>query len=334
MSATISDIAEDAKVSISTVSRVMNGSKTVSDDLKERVMKSVEKLNYVPNAAARSLITQRTDVIAVVEADLTNPVTATILREIDQCCMKNNKIVMNCDYDYSNKKAVALLNKLQERNVDGIIFMGVSLDEEILKCLRKFECPVILAQQGVESEACEFTTITDDSYHAASDVTNFLIHEGHRRIAYIGGEENDYTNNKLRLKGFLDTMKDNGLEVPDSYIVHGEFSLEAGKKGMQKIYENNLSLPTAVISGSDLIAVGAIRYLESVKIKVPEDVSVFGFDDSVSNLFELPLSTVRSYDRGKILCEQLFRECDSGEEKKWLYYPYKVLRRNSTRRIG
>ena len=248
--------------------------------------------------------------------------------------MKNNKIVMTCDYDYSNRKAAALLSKLQERNVDGVIFMGVNLDEEILNRLREFECPVILAQQGVESDFCEFTTITDDSYHAAIDVTNFLIHEGHKRIAYIGGEENDYTNGKLRLQGFLDTMKENGLEVPDSYIVQGEFSLEGGKKGMEKIYENNLLLPTAVISGCDLIAVGAIRYLKSAKIKVPEEVSIFGFDDSVSNLFELPLSTVRSYDRGKLLCEQLFKECDSDEDKKWIHYPYQVLRRNSTRPIG
>lgn len=331
MAVTISDIAADAKVSISTVSRVVNGSKAVGDDLKARVMASIEKLNYVPNAAARSLITQKTNVIAVAEADLTNPVTATILKEIDQCCMKINKIVMICDYDYSNKKAAALLSKLKERNVDGVIFMGVNLDEEILNRLREFECPVILAQQGTESECCEFTTVTDDSYHATIDVTNFLIHEGHRRIAYIGG--NDYTNGKLRLKGFLDTMRENGLEVPDSYIVQGEFSLEGGKKGIQKIYENNLYLPTAVISGSDLIAVGAIRYLESVNVKVPDDISVFGFDDSVSDLFELPLSTVRSYDRGKILCEQLFKEQNSEDKKEWIYYPYKVLRRNSTKPI-
>ena len=333
MAVTISDIAADANVSISTVSRVINGSKAVGDDLKARVMESVEKLNFVPNAAARSLITQKTNVIAVVEADLTNPVTATILKEIDQCCMKNNKVLMICDYDYSNKKAAALLSKLKERNVDGIIFMGVNLDEEILCRLREFECPVILAQQGTESEVCEFTTVTDDSYHATIDVTNFLIHEGHSRIAYIGGKENDYTNGKLRLKGFLDAMRENGFEVPDSYIVRGEFSLEGGKKGIQRIYENNLYLPTAVISGSDLIAVGAIRYLQSVNVKVPDDISIFGFDDSVSDVFELPLSTVRSYDRGSILCEQLFRESNLDEKKDWIYYPYKILRRNSTRPV-
>lgn len=334
MAAKIGDIAADANVSISTVSRVMNGSKTVSDELKDRVMRSVEKLNYIPNAAARSLITQKTDVIAVVEADLTNPITAKILRQIDECCVKNDKVVMICDYDYSNEKAVALLTKLLERNVDGVIFMGVALDEQILEKLREFECPVILAQQGVEAEECEFTTVTDDSYHAAVDVTNFLIHEGHTNIAYIGGSKDDYTNGKLRLKGFLDAMKENGLKVPESYIVQGEFSMEAGMLGMKKIYENNLTLPTAVVSGNDLLAAGAIRYLKSAKLKVPDDVSVFGFDDSVSDLFEIPLSTVQSYDKGKILCEQLFKEQDAEGKKEWLYYPYKVLRRNSTRRIG
>lgn len=328
---TIEDIAKDAGVSVSTVSRVMNGSKTVSDELKERVMASVKKFNYRPNAAARSLITKKTDIIAVVQADMMNPVTATILNEIDECCAKNNKVVMICDYHFNNDKAISLLNKFLERNVDGIVFMGVHLEERILKKLREFECPVILAQQGVEGDKCEFTTLTDDSYHAAKDVTNFLIQENHRKIAFIGGDKNDYTNGKLRLQGFLDTMKEQGIDVPDSYVEQTEFSLEGGKQGMQYIYENNISLPTAVVCGSDLIAAGAIRYLQSVKVRVPEDISIFGFDDSISDVFELPLSTVRSIDRGKLICEQLFAP-ETGD-KEWIYYPYKLLRRSSTKKL-
>lgn len=333
MAVTIADIAADAKVSVPTVSRVINGSETVSEELRERVIRSVEKLNYKPNAAARSLITKRSDVIAVVEADITNPVTARILWEIDACCMKNNKIMLTCNYDYSNEKAIFLLDKLLERNVDGLIFMGVCLDEALLAKLREFSCPVILAQQGTESGECEFTTVTDDSYHATRDVTDFLIQEGHQRIAYIGGDANDYTNGKLRLQGYLDAMKASSLEVPLSYIRQEQFSIDSGWQGMREIYENNLKLPTAVVCGSDLIAVGAVRFLKSVGLSVPGDISIFGFDDSVSDIFELPLSTVRSCRRGEILCEQLFKKRDNPEKKEWIYYPYQVLRRNSTRRF-
>ena len=331
MAVTIVEVATDAKVSVSTVSRVINGVGTVSEELRKRVLKSVEKLNYKPNATARNLITRRSDVIAVVEADITNPVTAQILREIDACCMKNNKIMLTCDYDYSNDKAVFLLDKLLERNVDGLIFMGIHLDDVLLAKLREFSCPVILAQQGVETGECEFTTVTDDSYHATRNVTDFLIQDGHKRIAFIGGDANDYTNGKLRLRGYLDAIKESALEVPPSYIKQEQFNIDSGVRMMRDIYENNLKLPTAVVCGSDLIAVGAIRFLKSVGLQVPGDISIFGFDDSVSDIFEPPLSTVRSYRRGEILCEQLFKNQDEQEKKEWIYYPYRILRRNTTR---
>ena len=332
---TIRDIARDANVSVSTVSRVMNGTAIVSDDLRERVMMSVRRLHYRPNAAARSLITKRSDVIAVLEADMLNPVTTMILKEIDAYCSQRGKIMMTCDYGNNNDKAVVLLNNLLERNVDGVVFMGVVLEEKILQKLGEFSCPVVLAQQGEEGGRCRFTTITDNSYQAEKDVASFLIHENHRRIAFIGGAAADYTNEKLRLQGFLDAMEENGLDIPTTYVVQTEFSMEGGRQGMRRIYENNLQLPTAVVTGSDLIAAGAIRYLKEMGMKVPEDISVFGFDDSVGDLFEIPLSTVRSYDRGKLICERLFAADEEAErEKEWIYYPYRVLRRSSTRRAA
>ena len=137
---TIREVAKDAGVSVSTVSRVMNGTAIVSEELRERVMDSVKRLNYRPNAAARSLITQRTDLIAVIEADMTNTVTTTILKEIDDYCTKNNKVMMTCDYGGNNDKAILLLNKLLERNVDAVVFMGIVLDERIIKKLEEFSC--------------------------------------------------------------------------------------------------------------------------------------------------------------------------------------------------
>ena len=135
----------------------------------------------------------------------------------------------------------------------------------------------------------------------------------------------------MRLRGLMDARKENDLSVPESYVIQGDFSIKAGMEGMQQIYENNLEIPTAIVAGSDRISVVIFRYLISVKFRFSEDISVFCYDDSVSNVFEIPLSTVRSYDRGKILCEQLFKE-NQGKQKKWIYYPYRVLRRNSTKK--
>ena len=132
---TIKDIAADAKVSVSTVSRVMNGSKAVSDELRHRVMRSIEKYHYIPNAEARSLVTKNTHLVAVLEADLRNPITAIHLKQISDVCMKHNKVVIACDYDFDNKKALVLMDRMLERNIDGLIFQGVHLTDEILKKL-------------------------------------------------------------------------------------------------------------------------------------------------------------------------------------------------------
>lgn len=333
MDVTIKDIAADAGVSVSTVSRVMNGSGTVREDLKRKVLESIAKYNYKPNMAARSLVTKNTDLVAVLEADVRNPVTAMHLKQINDVCLKHNKIVLSCDYDMDNEKALFMLDKMLERNIDGLIFNGVELTDAIMEKLRQFHCPVVLANQGMADGSSEFTTVTVDSYNVSREITEFFIREGHTKIAYVGGSEKDYTNGYLRYKGYRDACEKAGLEVPDSYVVQGEFGTEGGEKGMRKIYENSMVLPTAIVTGSDIIAVGVIRCLKSLNISVPGEISVFGIDDSVSDYFDPQLSTVRMFRQGEILYEALFGEQAEAPEKKWIYFPYKLIRRNSTRNI-
>ena len=231
MDVTIKDIAADAGVSVSTVSRVMNGSKSVSPELKGRVMASIEKFHFRPNAAARSLVTRNTGLVAVLEADVRNPITALHLKQISDVCMKHDKVMIVCDYDFDQDKALLLMDNMLERNIDGLIFQGVHLNEEILERLRRFQCPVVLGNQGPsEDMRCEFPAVTVDSYHAAKDMTRFLISEGHKHIAYVGGSSEDYTNGTLRLRGFLDGMREADLQVQDSDIYQGEFSTESGEQ--------------------------------------------------------------------------------------------------------
>ena len=334
MDVTIKDIAADAGVSVSTVSRVVNGSKSVSPELKGRVMASIEKFHFRPNAAARSLVTRNTGLVAVLEADVRNPITALHLKQISDVCMKHDKVMIVCDYDFDQDKALLLMDNMLERNIDGLIFQGVHLNEEILERLRRFQCPVVLGNQGPsEDMRCEFPAVTVDSYHAAKDMTRFLISEGHKHIAYVGGSSEDYTNGTLRLRGFLDGMREADLQVQDSDIYQGEFSAESGEKGMNQIYENSLELPTAVVTGSDIIAVGVIRCLKAHKLKVPDDISVAGFDDSISDIYDPPLTTVRMLDQGEVFYKALFEEKGETWENKWSYFPYQIVRRSSTRRV-
>ena len=126
----------------------MNDSKSVSPELKERVMKSIKKFHFRPNAAARSLVTKNTGLVAVLEADVRNPITAIHLKQISDVCMKHNKVVIVCDYDFDEEKALLLMDNMLERNIDGLIFQGVHLNDRLMKKLHRFECPVVLGKPG------------------------------------------------------------------------------------------------------------------------------------------------------------------------------------------
>lgn len=329
---TIGDIAKDAGVSISTVSRVLNGNDRVSEEKRMRVQSSISRYHYHPSLVARTMITKRSEMIAVVEADARNPGTIRIIEEINQYCTENQQFLVICDYQQDAKRAQQILDSLLERNIDGLVFMGIQFDDQLLNKLKRFQCPVVLAQQEPEKDHT-FSTLIDDSYHGMRSVVSVLADAGHRKIAFIGGNENDFSNGKERYRGYIDEMKHQGLDIPSAYVEQTEFTMHGGWSGMKKIYEESSTLPTAVACGSDLIAAGCIRFLRSYGMKVPDDISVFGYDDSVDDLFEVPLSTVRSYDRGRLICEQLFRQMNGEINPKRIVYPYKVIRRMSTRRL-
>ena len=243
--------------------------------------------------------------------------------------MKNDKVVIVCDYDFNQEKALILLDNMLERNIDGLIFQGVHLTEEIMKKLKRFNCPVVLGNQGPpEDMECEFTTVTVDSYRAMKDATKFLIGEGHKRIAYIGGGRGLHKWN-LAFEWFYRCYERSRTFSSGFLYLSGSIFRRSRRKGMNYIYENNLELPTAVVTGSDVIAVGVIRCLKSHNMKVPEDISVMGFDDSLSDIYEPPLSTVRMSEQGEIFYDALFGD----NKEKWRYFPHQIVRRNSTRRF-
>lgn len=336
---TIEDIAADAQVSVATVSRVLNGNKSVSEKLRRRVLESIQRNHYMSNAVARSLVAGRSDTIAVVVPDMSDYVSSKVIKGISRVCQERNKTLIVCDYDRDNGKAVKLLYKLQERNLDGLIFSGKSFDNDLMDTMLNLPCPVVLFGQADNNgkAPCRISAVIMDGYEMAGNVTRFLLRDGHRKIAYIGGNSNDYMNGVRRKEGFFDAMIERNLSIPDSYIVQTDFTIEAGYIGMKKIYEESEELPTAIIAGGDAIAVGVIRYLQSMGIRIPEDISLISFDDTISDIIEIPLSAVHTdvYQQAQMLLDELERLGVKGKkvQRKVIYYSYKILRRRSTRRI-
>ena len=338
MAVTIEDIAREANVSIATVSRVINGTKAVSPELRTRVMDAVERNRFKPNTFARCLATDESNIIGVIVTDLSNPVISTTIKGINSVCQKRGYIVMICESDGDGEKEQMLLERLEEQKASGVLLAGMNVDENRVREMLKMDFPIVMVTQQSSDGKAMINTVIHDNEAAIKDAVSFLYTNGHRRIAFIGGPEEDYSSGKMRLKGFRQAAEKYKLELPDSYIVHGDFSYESGQECMRRLYEENAILPTAVLVCSDLMAMGAVSSAQSLGMRVPDDLSIMGFDDSDLARYSTPaLSTVRIpyFEEGCQAAEELFKLIESGEKANGnlMYIPHKVIRRFSVKKI-
>lgn len=339
MAVTIEDIAREANVSIATVSRVINDSKAVSPKLRERVMQAVQRTHFKPNSFARGLATDQSNIIGVIITDISNPVISTTIKGINSVCQTKGCIVMVCESDGSGRKEQMLLEQLQEQKARGVLLAGMHVDQERVARMLEMDFPIVMVTQQSSDGAQTINTVIHDNVRAIMDAVSFLHTNGHRKIAFIGGPTNDYSSGEMRLEGFRRAVEEYHLDIPETYIVHGDFTYESGQNGMRRIFEENAVLPTAVLACSDLMAIGAVSSAVSLGLRVPDDLSIMGFDDSDLARYCTPaLSTVRVpyFDEGRMAAEELFSLIDSSEKAngKLLYVPHKVIRRFSVKNLN
>ena len=338
MSVTIEDIAKEAKVSTATVSRVINGSKAVSPELTQRVMEVIEKNRFRPNSFARGLVTDKSSIIGVIVADISNPVIPTTIKGINSVSQKKGYTVLVCESDGDSQKEQMLLERLEEQKASGVILAGMNVDHSRVQKMLDMDFPIVMVTQRSSDGEITINTVIHDNVNAIIDAVEFLYANGHSQIAFICGPENDYSSGVMRLKGFYEAAKRLDLKIPESYIMHGDFTYESGRECMRRIYEENAVLPTAVLACSDLMAAGAVSGAGSLGLRVPQDLSVMGFDDSDFARYLSPaLSTVRIpyFEEGEKAAEELFMLIESGRKAtgNLIYVPHKVIRRFSVQSI-
>lgn len=338
MAITIADIAREANVSISTVSRVINNTKPVSPQLRERVYEVIERNHFKPNVLAQGLITRKTNVIGVIVPDISNAVFGALTKGINSICTDKGYTLMVCESGGRLEHEMRLLKVLEDRMADGVLFAGVDVNHVLVSEMEGRSYPVVLVTQEASEGQGTIPTVVHDNVRALYDAVNFLIDNGHRRIAYIGGPRHDFSSGKKRLKGYCMALEEAGIECRDSYIEQGAFSYDAGYQGMRRIYEENSVLPTAVVTGSDVIALGAIQFIKNAGLDVPGDISILGFDDlDFATYFKPELSTVRIsyFDEGMMAAQELIRQIEGGErDGRTVCVPHKIIRRNTIRNIG
>lgn len=324
----IADVARMANVSTATVSRVISNAGTVKKETAEKVLEAINKLNYQPNMLARQLRRSETKTILVVVPDITNTFFSAVLRGIESVAIENGYQVLLGDARNNVETETSYLTILGQKKADGLILLTARTDQKILEELSQ-DHPVVLACEYYEGT--QLPTVSIDNVSSARKATEYLISLKHKRIGHISGPLNVVVG-RDRCKGFHQAMAKHGLSVDPSLVQEGEFSFESGFNLMMKF----LSLeepPTAIFAGNDEMAMGAVKAAKSKGFRVPEDLSVVGFDDiKFASIFEPALTSIAqpTFDMGQKAMHLLLRLINNEElEKNQFILPDKLIVRDS-----
>ena len=290
MKVTIKDIAKEADVSVTTVSRVLNNKPDVGDDTRSKILKIIDEMNYNPNSVARGLVMQKTHTIGLIIPDISNPFFPEVAKAIEDKAQKlgYSVIFFNTDNHLEReKKAVELFKSKQ---VDGLI-VSLSLgNEEILKELKASNYPVVQIDRSVLNNSYPLVSI--DNKNSAYQIVEYMLKKGYRKIAHISGDLNT-TTARERLEGYKKAISDYGIEINEDYIIEGDYTQHSGFEAVKKLLKLKDS-PTAVFAANDLSAAGVYKALFAADLKIPEDMAVAGHDDiGIASLLRPELTTMR-----------------------------------------
>ena len=332
MATSIKDVAREAGVSIATVSRVLNDIDVVNEDTKKKVLDAIKKLGYRPNIVARSLKTQRTKTIGILIPDISSQFYPEIVRGAEDVSNIYDYNVILCNSDFDPEKEKEYLRVLKEKMVDGIIYMSSSLSNEILEVINELNIKTIL----VETKDKEGTlpSVTIDNIKAVFDGTKYLINQGIKMPAFIGVKEDAMNAWGDRFTGYKKALEDSKIKVDEDLVYLSTMKVKSGYDGADKFLKSGKKFD-AIVCASDEIAMGAINELRENGVKVPEEVSVIGFNNNyVSSIFYPKLTTISqpSYDMGSVAMRMLIKILNKKEIEETHYtLDYELIKRDSSK---
>lgn len=332
---TIYDIAKEANVSPATVSRVLTGSAQVKNDKKERVLQIIEKHNFQPNAVARSLFKKKSMMIGFILPDITNPFFSIVFLEAEKAALELGYSMILCNSMNNSKVESLHLKTLAEKQVDGVIFMGgrvntvkTNLNYALELQMLANKIPLVIVNGKMTGVDC-YKVVTDEE-EGIIELVDYLVELGHKDIAILGGITK-VTSTSIKHKAYEKALKKYGIKVDKDLIVTEDFSIESGTRGMDKLLKGK-RVPTAVIGINDLVAIGAIRAIKAAGLKVPNNISVTGFDGTyISELVTPQLTTVyQNYeDIGKAAVDTIIGVIEKVEPDKEKIIKIRLIKRES-----
>ncbi|ARN21357.1 LacI family DNA-binding transcriptional regulator [Piscinibacter gummiphilus] len=272
---TIKDVAQHAQVSVATVSHVINDTRFVSEATRVRVQEAIEALRYVPSALARSLKSNRTHTVGMMIPNSSNPYFAEIIRGIEDTFYEAGFNVILCNSDDDPIKQGNYVRLLTEKQVDGLIVMSSGSDVELLDTLRAARMPQVVVDREIDDLAADLVEVNHEA--GGFLATQHLLKLGHRRIGCIAGPLG-LSSARERVQGYRRALGEGGVTVDDRLIRGADFTSAGGLAAMTSLLDS-ARRPTAVFASNDLMAIGAICAAAQRGLRIPQDVSVVGFDD-------------------------------------------------------
>lgn len=335
MATTIKDVARRTGVSHSTVSRALRGNTLISSETTERIRQAAQEMGYQPSAAARSLKTNRTQVLGVIVSSIADPFFGEILNGIEACAQERGYSLFIAASQHDPVKERQIVQTMMEQRTDGVIICSSSFSAEQGRQLLSYGFPVV----AVNHQAAEnfHYSIYHDDEDGSRQITQHLIALGHRKIAYLGNARSGRTSMD-RLSGFTQAMQAAGLKVRQEFIYHVQGGDPALGADSIAYYQQLVVQPTAIICFNDTLAIGVLKGCNQAGIRVPEDLSVTGFDNITYSAFISPALT--TFDQPKysigeeaasLLLDLLHTEDDVHEETERVkVLQGKLLVRSST----
>lgn len=272
---TIYDVARKAGVSPATVSRALSGAQGVSEATRRRVLAAAEELHYSPNYIARSLKKRRTNTIALIISDITNPFFTTLARGVEDKASEHGFNTIFCNTDEDPRVEAAYVELMLRRQVDGLLISSCG-DGGSLEVLARKSVPVVLVDRKVPNSSWDYV-VGDSEYGAYALVRHLIEVHGKKRIAVISGPLTLSTSRE-RVEGYRKALQEAGVTPFEEYVRIGAYKEEFGYQAMRELLESGLPVE-AVFAGNNVIAVGAIRAARELGVRVPEDVAFVTFDD-------------------------------------------------------
>ena len=303
----IRDVARRAKVSTATVSRTVNQVATVDAQLAKRVWKAIEELGYYPNRQARALVSGRSRIFGLIVSEITNPFFPEIVQTFETLAVEQHYEILLTSTIHDPKRMELAVRRMIEGRVDGVAILTFGMEEDLLEHLRFRNLPLVFVDIG--PKAPRVSNIRVDYADGIRQAVQHLAALRHERIGFIAGPLR-LRSAMARKDAFQASMKEIGLPVKPDFLVEGDHRLEGGKRALKKLAQLR-ERPTAVLCSNDMTAIGVMREAFELTIKVPQDLSVVGFDDiRMAEFLTPPLTTVQmsQSELARLAFEALLKE--------------------------